>query len=349
MLTVNTDPAATSLASAQKAEESTPLKSLPGWHFLTGTIQQLDPVWKAYGVTIEMQASTQIVSHNDVLDFIDPEGRLLYRATPFGNESSNGTFSLAPGTEKLFASGIADTARYVLGDGDNLLSAAYIPSRPAGYSPRIENFSETSDTSGEEAKPPFYKKRAVIVTTVIVAILAVTVVTDLPQSQTRGAQISEDTAIMKEVNSDLAPCEYAANESFTIWKDQESHALSPSEISRVPGLLRDDQTACSFTSDSIYDLTSNVDVPQTPAGKSLGQMVGTVTLWATSDALSAIESIQTLTSDPGNGAAFEAAEKEGPILASDRARADHSSRRPTRSCRRRFPHSTFRSARPAHS
>jgi protein SCO1/2 len=115
ILTINADPDATSLDSAAKAEESTALRSVPGWHFLTGTLDQLDPVWKAYGVTIEVQKSTQIVSHNDVLDFIDPEGRLRLRATPFGNESRTGTFSLAPGTEKLFASGVADAARYVLG------------------------------------------------------------------------------------------------------------------------------------------------------------------------------------------------------------------------------------------
>lgn len=182
--------------------------------------------------------------------------------------------------------------------------------------------TDTVDPSAAPAKPPLYKRRAVIVTGVVVVILAVTAITDLPQSQTRQAQVSEDSAIMKEVNTDLAPCAYAANESFTIWKDQESHTLSPSDISRVPGLLRDDQTACSFTSDSIYDLTSNIDVPQTPAGRPLGQMVGTVTLWATSDALSAIESIQILTSDPGNGAALKQLQKEEPILAADRARAD---------------------------
>jgi hypothetical protein len=127
---------------------------------------------------------------------------------------------------------------------------------------------------------------------------------------------------MKEVVSDIAPCAYAVNESFTIWKDTESHTLSSSDIARVPGLLRDDQTACSFTSEAIYDLTSNIEVPQTTSGKPLGQMVGTVTLWATSDALSAIESIQTLTSDPGNAAALKQLQKEEPILASDRAQAE---------------------------
>jgi cytochrome oxidase Cu insertion factor (SCO1/SenC/PrrC family) len=139
ILTVNTDPVATSLGSAAKAEDSTALKSVPEWHFLTGSLSQLDQIWKAYGVTIEVQPSTQIVSHNDVLDFIDSEGHLRLRATPFGNENRDGRFSLAPGTEKLFASGVADATRYVLGESANLLTATTIPGRPAGASPGSQN------------------------------------------------------------------------------------------------------------------------------------------------------------------------------------------------------------------
>jgi hypothetical protein len=180
----------------------------------------------------------------------------------------------------------------------------------------------SSKATPAPAERPFFKRRAVIVAAVVIVVAAVTVVTDLPQHQTRAEQISADTAIMKQVNSDLASCAYAANESFTIWNDQEAHTLSPSDVSRVPGLLRDDQTACSFTSESIFDLTSNIEVPQTSAGKPLGALVGTVTLWATSDALSAIESIQTLTSDPGNSSALKQLQKEEPILASDRAHAE---------------------------
>ena len=161
-----------------------------------------------------------------------------------------------------------------------------------------------------------------IVAAIVIVIVAVTVLTDLPQHQTRAEQISADTAIMKQVNADIASCAFAANESFTIWKDEQTHTLRPSDISRVPGLLRDDQTACSFTSQSIFDLTSNIDVPQAAAGKPLGEMLGTVTLWATSDALSAIESIQTLTNDPGNSSALRQLQKEEPLLASDRGQAE---------------------------
>jgi cytochrome oxidase Cu insertion factor (SCO1/SenC/PrrC family) len=71
-------------------------------------------VWKAYGVRIEVQTSTGIVSHNNVLYFIDAKGRLRLRATPFADENSNGTFSLARGTETRFASGIASSVESLL-------------------------------------------------------------------------------------------------------------------------------------------------------------------------------------------------------------------------------------------
>ena len=64
--------------------------------------------------------------------------------------------------------------------------------------------------------------------------------------------------------------------------------------------MSDDQTACSFTNEDIFDLTG-IQVPGTPAGKQLGQMVATATLWTTSDALRAIEDVQTLMSDPTSG------------------------------------------------
>jgi hypothetical protein len=86
-------------------------------------------------------------------------------------------------------------------------------------------------------------------------------------------------------------------------------------------MLRDDQDACSFTSSSIYDL-SNVEGTGTPAGKEINQLVVVTTTWATSDALAAIEDIQTLSTDPRNAAALADLPKREATLAQDRARAD---------------------------
>jgi hypothetical protein len=167
---------------------------------------------------------------------------------------------------------------------------------------------------------PWYRRKSVLVPGVVAAVLAVVVVTDLPQTSSRAAQLSNGDAVMSEVAQDIGPCSYALSESFTIYGDLARHSLTPSEESEVPGLLDDDQQACSFTSESIYDL-STIGVPGSASGRFLGQLVSTVTLWATSDALSAIEQIQVLVGSPRDAQALRVLAADEKSLASDRAEA----------------------------
>ncbi len=157
----------------------------------------------------------------------------------------------------------------------------------------------------------------------VVVVLAITVITDLPSHASRASNIASANALIKEVNDDISPCVFAAGEAFTIYADQTHNSLTASDRASVPGLLNDDQTACSFTNDSIFSL-SDIDVPGSAAGKQLGDIVNSVTLWATSDALGAIDAIQTLSTDPGNRAALGALAKDRRMMASDRAAADAS-------------------------
>ena len=83
------------------------------------------------------------------------------------------------------------------------------------------------------------------------------------------------------------------HEALGIWGDQSAHTLSQADQAESASLLRDDQNACSFTDESIFDL-SNIEVPGSPAGKDMGDLVATSILWTTSDALKAIEAVQTL-------------------------------------------------------
>jgi hypothetical protein len=186
------------------------------------------------------------------------------------------------------------------------------------------------------APTPLYRRRAVLVPAVILAILAVVVLTDLPQNSSRSAQIANDTSVMAQVNSDIGPCSYALGESFTIYADLTGGILSRAEDHQVPGLLTDDQTACSFTDDSIYQL-STITVPGSASGTDLGRLVGTVTLWATADALSAIEQIQVLDSDPSNAHAMKVLSEDERLLASDRAQAEAELQAADRVVRERLP------------
>jgi hypothetical protein len=108
ILTVNTDPLALSPASARRGEKAAHVPSPATWYFLTGPLRRLNAVWTSYGITIDVQRANRIVSHNDFLYFIDPSGRLRFRATPFADESTSGVSNLPAATEAKWATGIAN-------------------------------------------------------------------------------------------------------------------------------------------------------------------------------------------------------------------------------------------------
>jgi protein SCO1/2 len=108
-VTVNTDPSALA-ASAAAPAGATGLAALPNWQFVTGPLATLNTVWKAYGVSISVNPKTGLEAHNDLVDFIDGGGFLRYRATPFADESSNGSYSLSTSAEARWGQGIASYA-----------------------------------------------------------------------------------------------------------------------------------------------------------------------------------------------------------------------------------------------
>jgi hypothetical protein len=166
-------------------------------------------------------------------------------------------------------------------------------------------------------KPIWERHRRLAIATAVLVIVAITVVTDLPTSTSRASDITAERAVMTEVNTDLSPCAYAINQAVGIWKLQAAHQLSAADRAPTPGLLSDDQSACSFTNEGIYDL-SNIQVPGTAAGKQVGQLVATAMLWTTSDALRAIEDVQTLMNDGNNAAALRSLAEAETSLGSDR-------------------------------
>ncbi|MDA8296939.1 MAG: SCO family protein [Actinomycetota bacterium] len=103
---VNADPDATAWQAAPPALSRTGLQGLANVAFLTGPIGRLNPIWKRYGVGIQVSSTGQ-VAHSNLIYFIDPKGRLAYRATPYANEARNGTYHLAPALEQRWAGGIA--------------------------------------------------------------------------------------------------------------------------------------------------------------------------------------------------------------------------------------------------
>ena len=112
-VTVNSDPL--SPLTRPTAQQVFGAGAAPAnWVFASGTVQQLDRVWSAYGITVDVVRSTGAETHSDLLYFIDPTGRLRYVSTPFANESSNGVYGLPPQTVSSWAQGISEVVTGLL-------------------------------------------------------------------------------------------------------------------------------------------------------------------------------------------------------------------------------------------
>jgi len=170
-------------------------------------------------------------------------------------------------------------------------------------------------------RPVWYKRTWVIVTAAIVIVIGASILIDLPRPVSNAEDVASQNASLKAINTDLAPCGYALQETFLIHADQVSGTLTAADRASATKMLVDDQTACSFTNGSIFDLTNNIQVQDTAAGKYVDRMLSVSTTWATSDALAAVEDIQYLYLHPGDPAKTADLRRQEQILAQDRSEA----------------------------
>ncbi len=111
---INTNPSATKVETSPPALTTGGLDALHNVIFLNGELPHLNASWVSYGVQVAVAANGTTL-HNDVMYFIDPQGRLRTLALPFANQAPNGSYSL-PGEEiSRFAAGIASTAVSISG------------------------------------------------------------------------------------------------------------------------------------------------------------------------------------------------------------------------------------------
>lgn len=110
-VTINTDPDATAVSGLQGVLSKTGLDRLSNWHMLTGPLSELNAVWRSYGVTVTFDTATRTVEHNDVMYFLDGQGRFRFSATPVADERRpSGAYYLPSAQIAQFAHGIATYA-----------------------------------------------------------------------------------------------------------------------------------------------------------------------------------------------------------------------------------------------
>jgi hypothetical protein len=171
------------------------------------------------------------------------------------------------------------------------------------------------------AKRPWYRGGAIVVVAAAVVVVGASVIADLPQHTSKSQQASEAATVIKAVDTGIDPCTYAVSQAFSLYQSEAAGALTATERAQVPGLMSGDEQACSFTDQSVVNL-STITLPNTPAGRDLGSVITAVYEWMTSDAAGAMNDLQLLIGDPHDARALSNLAKEERLLASDRAAAD---------------------------
>ncbi len=89
-LGVNLNMKANAVADVLETTRAWHMDEIPSWHFLTGEVGVLEPVWKDYGVAAIPSPDETSIVHTPGTFLIDPSGKKRwYISTPFSAEDSS--------------------------------------------------------------------------------------------------------------------------------------------------------------------------------------------------------------------------------------------------------------------
>ena len=190
------------------------------------------------------------------------------------------------------------------------------------------DFSETaydpasmSAASLSSHRAVWYRRPWVVVTLAIVLVVTISVVTDLPHPITRAEDVSDQNGALKLINGDASKCTYALNQAFQFYRQEVAGTLTNSQHSVINTYLPADQVVCSFAGPNMSDLTNNLQVQDTAAGKKIDSLLKATIRWMDPDADGAIADITKLFAHPGDSAALTDLTKRELSLAKDRQSA----------------------------
>ena len=96
-LGVNVNLEGNTIADILETSRAWHLDEIPSWHFLTGSREELEPVWNDYGVSATPSPDGHSIMHTPGTFLIDPSGqKRWYISTPFsGNTDTEQTLPLS--------------------------------------------------------------------------------------------------------------------------------------------------------------------------------------------------------------------------------------------------------------
>lgn len=95
-LGVNVNVEESAIADVLETTQAWRLDEIPSWHFLTGSREVLQPVWKDYGASAAHSPDGHSIMHTPGTFLIDPSGqKRWYISTPFSNDDTDLTLPLS--------------------------------------------------------------------------------------------------------------------------------------------------------------------------------------------------------------------------------------------------------------
>jgi hypothetical protein len=175
-----------------------------------------------------------------------------------------------------------------------------------------------SSTSLSSTRSEWYRRPWFLVAVGVIAVVGISVISDLPTAMTPASDVAAQNAAISEINTDLAPCSYAVSEAFNFYTLYVQHRLTSSQYTQTLSLLKDDQAACGFTTNGLYDLTNNVQVDLTKAGKFVNASLAPLVTWMDSDSNGAIADIRLILTHHTVSTATADLARQEKFLSSDR-------------------------------
>ena len=111
---VNVNPFHTGVSEVAAFTREQGLNEVPGWHFLTAPVPQLQQTWKDYAIAVQAPNPNADVVHSDNLYFIDAAGHERYIALPTDDHTAAGTAYLPAVQVREWGIDIASVARQLI-------------------------------------------------------------------------------------------------------------------------------------------------------------------------------------------------------------------------------------------
>jgi cytochrome oxidase Cu insertion factor (SCO1/SenC/PrrC family) len=114
-LAVNVNPYHLTVQDVRTFSAEHGLTAIPTWHFLTGPLATLEPIWARYNIAVQAPNPNADVVHTSTVYFLSSNGTEEFAAQPTDDHTAKGAAYLPPDQIASWGTGIALVTRHLIG------------------------------------------------------------------------------------------------------------------------------------------------------------------------------------------------------------------------------------------